>query len=1301
MASVAVDTPLAEALSTTIHQRIVEESWTTEDDTALAEYIVLMLANGKTQDQVAAELAGELLQDAHGTEEFAKWLFEQVAALSGTQASEQPTSASCAEAPEQPAEPAHDTDTVMVPAAYEADMGDGAPDNAPKGPRGMHNSKGTRGGRGAISKPDSTLHRTQGNDRINSHMRGAPKGPRNIQNAPVRPGMQKALNGLMGQPQLPQMPMLQNNGMQPGLQMGSLSPEQQMQYMQMFEQQAQMMAQMMQMNQSMSNGNRSLFDRVERGRGGNRGARRTTGSQNGTSRPQADGEQKDGEIGSDGQQPPQPVSHDPFTIMCKFNTRCTNASCPYVHQSPTAPLNTPVDMSQTCSFGVACKSQNRGFDAYSWTPTKRAEEKEADHLSDRKFVDGDAGPEELVKPDQNGSTVKEDPTTGIKAGPMPSRRLLPKISLRTASQFKVVEHTINCAHTREYAAATAFGDSDQPQLAVKQYIPLDNLKPSTGDVTLIGAHANGFPKELYEPLWEELNIRSAKKGFRIRSIWIADFWSQGQSGIMNETILGHEHPVIQLRNGSIEPAVLSTPRRDLWPSKEAAVEKFKKSKFYQTWDTRVLDRWIEYGLRRTPTELYPRESDDQGADDQRVTLTTSKHQELFTFLKPTYLGDPTDRFPDLDPAADLEFPGYPFYRAEPAQVFKRLPEMRPSVLYVFGGKSSLSPERERKAKMEQTGTGVGGSGGARAGRVQEVVLHDCGHLVAMQDVKGCADAIALFLERELSLWKSEKKAFDDFWVKKPRRERITIDERWTKQHYHDKTCAMGEQEYPFSFDDLSNQNFQFSDINLDNDFNPSIDALSAEDFQWPSHDQLVLDGVGFPTSHSLARSNHLHQSLPGSFTAQYTPQIGDLISASSSLTGTNPHQPQEHHVSGVTKERASQLQKEEGLVNSLDLDATDFTERGAALAAPLDHNFARFANRHRGRQVAANNAGLPRRRSRYARSGGMTTAAIPIPPLKNSTALDPMQRWQESPPEDEPVPLSATYNAFRSLSSSLPTPGSAGPGMGRPTSRSMKRVPARPYPRATSVTSLESVASTESKYSADSARSFSSAASQTFRAPPVHPTIEHLETHNYEACYDATGQGRTFKRKDHLVQHLRLVHAIVTMPLIEEWKLESSPVISRCGWHGEHGFDPEIAARVRHAMPPYLIGAESQSLIPFSATNRGARDHFAQISSQISQSRDPSTIESGDVQQHQAFPSGGTEPGTLQPSTNTEAFTDLLMRHLSRYAHEQEKLGIRVTNEMFQEESRRVLYSCEDSWNQTVADNPEWLVAFRRQHGFT
>lgn len=60
--------------------------------------------------------------------------------------------------------------------------------------------------------------------------------------------------------------------------------------------------------------------------------------------------------------------------------------------------------------------------------------------------------------------------------------------------FRVVEHIVPCSHSREYLAATRHGDADRLKLAVKQYIPLNNPNPQPGDVTIIGAHANGFPK---------------------------------------------------------------------------------------------------------------------------------------------------------------------------------------------------------------------------------------------------------------------------------------------------------------------------------------------------------------------------------------------------------------------------------------------------------------------------------------------------------------------------------------------------------------------------------------------------------------------------------------------------------------------------------------------------------------------------------------------------------------------------------------------------------------------------------------
>jgi hypothetical protein len=63
-----------------------------------------------------------------------------------------------------------------------------------------------------------------------------------------------------------------------------------------------------------------------------------------------------------------------------------------------------------------------------------------------------------------------------------------------SSIFEVKEHVLECQHIREYARATAASQNDVLHLAIKQYIPLDNLHPKDGDITIIGAHANGFPK---------------------------------------------------------------------------------------------------------------------------------------------------------------------------------------------------------------------------------------------------------------------------------------------------------------------------------------------------------------------------------------------------------------------------------------------------------------------------------------------------------------------------------------------------------------------------------------------------------------------------------------------------------------------------------------------------------------------------------------------------------------------------------------------------------------------------------------
>ena len=426
MAGISLDTPLAETLSHLVQNKITEIGWGQEDDTSLAEYIVLMLANGKTQDQIASELAGDLLQDGEGIPEFAQWLFEQVATLrnGGQPASEgfsqpQPQSESAAQSipsfPDQESARnlAGDAGSGEVPAAYDADMGDAAPDNAyvrrsislevlansydrPRGPKGMHGGRPARGGRmmGQLNKAmdrssDSVLHRVRGQsgtERINSHVRGAPRGPRSAQVG--RPGIQKALNsmGMTGPGPAPGMAngMVQNGAQQGQTPMMPISPQQQMEFMAMMEQQARMMAQFMpgmmqpqavnptfpQNGAPQTNGQgRSMFDRVEpgpgRGRGRGRGSFQNGASRKGSAKTS---DMQDATMTTDStdegpsssmeveQSPQQAKAVDPSTTMCHFNLRCTNKECKYVHQSPAAPPGTTVDMSDTCTFGAACKN---------------------------------------------------------------------------------------------------------------------------------------------------------------------------------------------------------------------------------------------------------------------------------------------------------------------------------------------------------------------------------------------------------------------------------------------------------------------------------------------------------------------------------------------------------------------------------------------------------------------------------------------------------------------------------------------------------------------------------------------------------------------------------------------------------------------------------------------------------------------------------------------------------------------------------------------------------------------------------
>ncbi|PSN72778.1 alpha/beta-hydrolase [Corynespora cassiicola Philippines] len=436
--------------------------------------------------------------------------------------------------------------------------------------------------------------------------------------------------------------------------------------------------------------------------------------------------------------------------------------------------------------------------------------------------------------------------------------------------FKITERTLEASHIRGFPKTTSTTQDEVLHIAIKQYTPLNNPKPKSGDITIIAAHANGFPKELYEPLWDELLKRAEQYGFGIRGIWIADVVHQGWSSVLNEGKLGNDpawldhsrdllhmvntfrhempRPIVgvghsmggcQLANlallhprlmetlilvdpviqravsfaGNLGPAIASAMRRDRWPSREEAAKSMLRNKFYQAWDPRVFDRWVKYGLRDLPTPLYSKSAATPGPlpaaisseptitptppQAKEVTLTTTKHQEVMTFLRANFPVRPGDKepssseyslanptainrrtHPDLTPLPDVQSP---FYRGESVMVFRQLPHVRPSVFYVFGSLSFLTNDEIIAEKLEVTGSGVGGSGGAKEGRVSCVTVQDAGHLIPMEKVEESAEHISMWIGKEIERWREGERLTEEEWNGREGYERSLMPERFVEE----------------------------------------------------------------------------------------------------------------------------------------------------------------------------------------------------------------------------------------------------------------------------------------------------------------------------------------------------------------------------------------------------------------------------------------------------------------------------------------------------------------------------------------
>ncbi|KAF4472931.1 homeobox and C2H2 transcription factor [Fusarium albosuccineum] len=286
--------------------------------------------------------------------------------------------------------------------------------------------------------------------------------------------------------------------------------------------------------------------------------------------------------------------------------------------------------------------------------------------------------------------------------------------------------------------------------------------------------------------------------------------------------------------------------------------------------------------------------------------------------------------------------------------------------------------------------------------------------------------------------------------------------------------------------------------------------------------------------------------------------------------------------------------------------------------------------------------------------------------------MDPLERWQHSPPEHEPATVSAIAQAVRGFSSATYSPdrlysGDSDPGRSIQSSSSAGSTVASQSSSAYSHTSGSSLRSldkirkairrkrrrvpTERPAVSETCYPYQCTfCTETFKTKwswkrhekslhlslerwectPSGPTIlngksenvciycglvspdlKHLQSHNFTACHERALEERTFYRKDHLQQHLKLVHNAQFMKWpMDAWKHESERIRSRCGfcgmqmefwsdrvdhlaehfkagqsmmqWKGDWGFDSDMLDMVENSMPPYLIHYERYSPWPFT-----------------------------------------------------------------------------------------------------------------------
>lgn len=130
-----------------------------------------------------------------------------------------------------------------------------------------------------------------------------------------------------------------------------------------------------------------------------------------------------------------------------------------------------------------------------------------------------------------------------------------------------------------------------------------------------------------------------------------------------------------------------------------------------------LDKYVLYGLRKTPTAIYPANSAPSGA----VTLT------------------------------------------HPVDIRRTSPINTPVL---------------QDEEMALSGTGIGGSGCEGVGKVDKEVVKGAGHMVPLEKVRECASLLARWVSKQMDNFKADEQFYRENNSKKSERGRFIMSKDW-------------------------------------------------------------------------------------------------------------------------------------------------------------------------------------------------------------------------------------------------------------------------------------------------------------------------------------------------------------------------------------------------------------------------------------------------------------------------------------------------------------------------------------------